>query len=126
MDRAGQFPDPMSRLHAFCAVGLVALSNIHWRESWKYGERAYRYCQHDVGHAIGALSLSATRLGWQVSLIESVGDADLVALLGLDAQTGVEAEHPDALLAIVAPEPADRDLSGATVPQAVVWREAIG
>ncbi|WP_176722485.1 SagB/ThcOx family dehydrogenase, partial [Candidatus Thiosymbion oneisti] len=111
--------------HAFGAVGLVVLSSIHWRESWKYGERAYRYCQHDVGHAIGALSLSAARLGWQVSLIESVGDADLVALLGLDRQTGVEAEHPDALLAIMAPELADAGLSKATAPQTLVWREAI-
>src|SRR5579884_61074 len=32
---------------------LVALSSVHWREAWKYGERAYRYCQHDIGHAIG-------------------------------------------------------------------------
>lgn len=29
---------------------LVGLSSIHWREAWKYGERAFRYCQHDVGH----------------------------------------------------------------------------
>ncbi|MCB2264152.1 MAG: nitroreductase family protein [Candidatus Thiosymbion ectosymbiont of Robbea hypermnestra] len=112
---------------AFGAVGLVALSSIHWRESWKYGERAYRYCQHDVGHAIGALSLSAARLGWRLSLIESVGDTELVALLGLDAQTGVEAEHPDVLLAIVAPDSADHGFfSGATAPHTPGWREAIG
>ena len=34
---------------------LVALTSIQWREAWKYGERAFRYCQHDVGHAIAAL-----------------------------------------------------------------------
>ena len=28
---------------------LVGLSSIHWREAWKYGERAFRYCQHDIG-----------------------------------------------------------------------------
>ena len=28
---------------------LVALTSIHWREAWKYGERAFRYCQHDLG-----------------------------------------------------------------------------
>jgi nitroreductase len=28
------------------------LASVHWREAWKYGERAFRYCQHDVGHAI--------------------------------------------------------------------------
>ena len=34
---------------------LVGLSSIHWREAWKYGERAFRYCQHDLGHAIAGL-----------------------------------------------------------------------
>ncbi|MCK5667126.1 MAG: SagB/ThcOx family dehydrogenase, partial [Thiotrichaceae bacterium] len=24
---------------------LIGLSSIHWREAWKYGERAFRYCQ---------------------------------------------------------------------------------
>jgi len=33
---------------------LISLASIYWRESWKYGERAFRYCHHDVGHAIGA------------------------------------------------------------------------
>jgi SagB-type dehydrogenase family enzyme len=48
---------------------LVGLSSIHWREAWKYGERAFRYCQHDVGHAIGALRLAAATLGWSASLL---------------------------------------------------------
>jgi len=26
---------------------LVGISSIHWREAWKYGMRAWRYCQHD-------------------------------------------------------------------------------
>jgi len=25
---------------------LVGISSIFWRESWKYGERAFRYCNH--------------------------------------------------------------------------------
>ena len=36
---------------------LIALTSIHWREAWKYGERAFRYCQHDMGHAIAAMRL---------------------------------------------------------------------
>ncbi len=43
---------------------LFGLSSIHWREAWKYGERAFRYCQHDAGHAIGALRIAAATLGW--------------------------------------------------------------
>ena len=42
----------------------VALASVHWREAWKYGERAFRYCQHDIGHAIGALRIAAAALGW--------------------------------------------------------------
>ena len=38
---------------------LVGLSSIHWREAWKYGERAFRYCQHDVGHALAAIGIAA-------------------------------------------------------------------
>ncbi len=80
---------------------FIALTSIHWRESWKYGERAYRYCQHDVGHAIAALSIAARVLGWSCRLVESVTDNQISALLGLDGQGGIEAEHPDCLLVIV-------------------------
>ena len=48
---------------------FVGLSSIHWREAWKYGERAFRYCQHDVGHAIGALRYAAAALGWSVRIV---------------------------------------------------------
>lgn len=82
-------------------VCLVGLSSIHWREAWKYGERAFRYCQHDVGHAIGALAYSAARLGWRVRLLMRWSDADVEALLGLPSgASGAEAEHPDCLLAV--------------------------
>lgn len=82
---------------------LVGLSSVHWREAWKYGERAYRYCQHDVGHAIAALRYAAAVLGWRVHLLDAWGDADLAALLGLarDADYGdAEREHPDVLLRV--------------------------
>ncbi len=84
---------------------LVGLSSIHWREAWKYGERAYRYCQHDVGHALGALSFAAAVQGWQVRPMTGVSDADTAALLGLDRASDFEPgerEHPD-LLAVVIP-----------------------
>lgn len=62
----------------------VALTSIHWREAWKYGERAFRYCQHDVGHALGALRFAAAALGWRAALLDDFGDASLERLLGLD------------------------------------------
>jgi nitroreductase len=51
---------------------LVGLSSIHWREAWKYGERAFRYCQHDVGHALGALRFAAAALDWKLFLLDRV------------------------------------------------------
>ena len=65
---------------------LVALTSIFWRETWKYGERAFRYCQHDVGHAIGALRFAAARLGWGMTLLSECSDDALAALLGLDRE----------------------------------------
>ena len=79
---------------------LLALASIYWRESWKYGERAFRYCQHDVGHAIGTVTLAAAALGWKTRLVHSVTDDSLAILLGLNQQAGIEAEHPDCLLAL--------------------------
>ncbi len=79
---------------------LVGLTSIHWRESWKYGERAFRYCQHDVGHAIAAVAMAAAGLGWDTKLLESLTDADIAVLLGVHTQHGVEAEHADCVMAV--------------------------
>ncbi|TNF12555.1 MAG: SagB/ThcOx family dehydrogenase [Pseudomonadales bacterium] len=77
---------------------LLGLSSIAWREAWKYGERAYRYCQHDLGHALAALAIAASVQGWQVRLLHGVAEARLDALLGLDDEGFHEAEHGDCLL----------------------------
>ena len=79
---------------------LVGLTSIYWRESWKYGERAFRYCHHDLGHAIGCVAVSAAGLGWKARLLESVTDSELAVLLGVHSQAGVEAEHADCLIAV--------------------------
>ena len=84
---------------------LVALTSIHWREGWKYGERAFRYCQHDAGHAIGALALSAARLGWSFALLPRWSDAHVAAVLGLDRDqdfVDAEREEPECI-AVVTP-----------------------
>jgi SagB-type dehydrogenase family enzyme len=39
------------------------LTSIAWREAWKYGQRAYRYCLHDAGHAWQAVELAARSMG---------------------------------------------------------------
>ena len=82
---------------------LVGFSSIHWREAWKYGERAFRYCQHDAGHAIGALRIAAATLGWGAWLLNGLADATIEDLLGLNRAEDfalAEREHPDAVLAV--------------------------
>jgi len=81
----------------------LALSSVHWREAWKYGERAYRYCQLDVGHALAALRLSAAIHGWQVELISACSDDQLESLIDLKRKAdfdNVEKEKPDLLVTI--------------------------
>ena len=42
---------------------VFVLTSIAWREAWKYRDRAYRYCLHDIGHAWQALALAARAIG---------------------------------------------------------------
>ena len=66
---------------------LVALTSIHWREAWKYGERAFRYCQHDMGHAIAAVRLAASMAGCDARLLPEWSGADVDALDGYSIAT---------------------------------------
>jgi SagB-type dehydrogenase family enzyme len=83
-------------------VLLVALSSIIWREAWKYGERAFRYCQHDIGHALAALRFSARLQGWRLTCMPVIGEERLARLLGFDRtdwQT-LEEEIPEVLILV--------------------------
>ena len=91
---------------------LVGLSSITWREEWKYGERAFRYCQHDLGHALAAYSFAASMLGWRVIHLDALSDECVASLIGLGRTEdfeAVEAEQP-ALLAAVVPAVAGVDI----------------
>lgn len=82
---------------------LVGLSSIHWREAWKYGERAFRYCQLDLGHAIGALRYAAAVLGWRVQPV-ALTHAEIATLLGLDRDAdfaNAEREEPEAVFELI-------------------------
>ena len=79
---------------------LMGLTSIHWREAWKYGQRAYRYCQHDAGHAIGAISIAAAGLGWRTRILDDLGTDELALLMGTGHAADSESEEPDVLLAV--------------------------
>lgn len=79
---------------------FLILSSIFWRESWKYGERAFRYCHMDAGHAIAGLGFAAGLCGWKSQYMNGMSDQALLDLGGLASASDAEAEHPDLMLFI--------------------------
>ena len=87
---------------------LIALTSIHWREAWKYGERAFRYCQHDLGHAIAAVRIAAALAGWRALMLPDWSHGDIAALTGIDRDedyVDAEREEPGCLLVIAVVSP---------------------
>jgi SagB-type dehydrogenase family enzyme len=84
-------------------VWLIALTSIQWREAWKYGERAFRYCQHDLGHAIAAIRIAAALAGLGARILPDWSQADIASLTGIDRDedfVDAEREEPACLLEI--------------------------
>ena len=74
----------------------LGLSSIHWREAWKYGERAFRYCQLDMGHVLAAVCYAAALHGWHVRLLP-LAPQQVAHTLGLDRDADfARAEHEEA------------------------------
>jgi SagB-type dehydrogenase family enzyme len=61
---------------------IIALTSIFWREAWKYRDRAYRYCCHDLGHASMSLLLPARAMGLHGGVVAHFCDARLADVLG--------------------------------------------
>jgi SagB-type dehydrogenase family enzyme len=89
-------------------VLLIAFTSIHWRESWKYGERAFRYCQHDLGHAIAAIGMSAALAGWRATVLPDWSHGAISTLTGIDRDEdfvndefiNIEREEPGVVIAV--------------------------
>src|SRR5262249_47682926 len=64
---------------------MLILSAIYWRNTWKYEARAYRHLFWDSGTLGSHLLASATALGLSARGLTGFVDADVNALLGLDA-----------------------------------------
>ena len=83
---------------------LFGLTSVHWREAWKYGERAFRYCNHDVGHAIGTAQNCGCDAGlehgacWMVWI--KTRSAMLLGTHRTDDFREAEPEHPDCLAVV--------------------------
>ncbi|MEO5358989.1 MAG: SagB/ThcOx family dehydrogenase [Nitrospirota bacterium] len=81
---------------------FVALSSIHWRQAWKYGERAFRYTCLDIGHAVAAMSVSASIFGLKATVLSGMSCSDIAAVLGSDKTRWIEYEEeiPETVLFI--------------------------
>ena len=62
---------------------IVGLTSIFWREAWKYGDRAYRYCCHDLGHAMMSVLLAARALEMPGGAVAHFSDIRVTRALGL-------------------------------------------
>jgi SagB-type dehydrogenase family enzyme len=82
-NRIGEIAHALDLPWAASAPLIVALTSIFWREAWKYRDRAYRYCCHDLGHAMMSMLLAARALGLQGGVVAHFGDLRLARTLGL-------------------------------------------
>ena len=53
---------------------VFVLTSIAWREAWKYRDRAYRYCLHDIGHAWQSITLAAQAIGCEAFAVAHFDD----------------------------------------------------
>ncbi len=106
LEQRAAYPPVAHRPQHMPRLGIL-LSSVMWREAWKYGERAFRYCQLDTGHALAALRYAAGVLGWSLQPQTAIGQQTLAGLAGLDRQEDfparkypeTEQEEPELLLA---------------------------
>ncbi|MGE4431456.1 MAG: nitroreductase family protein [Sphingobium sp.] len=125
-----------SRGHALeqrCAVDFaggrfwIGLSSVLWREAWKYGERAFRYCQLDIGHAVGALQAAAALLGWRVTVPGRLESSVIAGLIGTDRAgdfAGAEREEAELLLAVDLARPGDAAAQAPVPGPSAQWHGA--
>jgi SagB-type dehydrogenase family enzyme len=71
--------DFVSKLTDTDAPLVFVLTSIAWREAWKYRDRAYRYCLHDIGHAWQALALAGRAMGCKTFAIGNFVDDEISA-----------------------------------------------
>nr|CRH07065.1 conserved protein of unknown function [Candidatus Magnetococcus massalia] len=105
---------------------ILGLSSIPWRELWKYGERAYRYCQLDTGHAIAGVRYAAAMVGWSVTVLNGISDEAIENLLGLHPaplKKGRPEGEQAELLMLLTPGPIESDRILAAEQQIARWAD---
>ena len=83
--RAGDFRAALSAAVADAPV-VLALTSTFWRNSWRYGERAYRHAFWDGATIVANLLSLARDLGLPASLVTGFVDGELNRLLDVDGR----------------------------------------
>ncbi|MEA3434546.1 MAG: SagB family peptide dehydrogenase, partial [Campylobacterota bacterium] len=65
---------------------LFLVSAIYYRSSWKYKNRAFRYCLLDAGHLLGSLEASALLKPHAVQVIYDIEKEKLNRMFGFEMQ----------------------------------------
>jgi len=74
-------------LHVTKIKGFLFLfSALYFRSSWKYKNRAFRYCLQDTGHMLGTLEASSTLLNTPYEIHYDFDKKALNALFGFGAE----------------------------------------
>lgn len=94
---------------------IALLTVVPSRSAWKYGERAFRYCLLDAGHAVEALRLAGLALGLRVEVVGGFSDDAVTQKLKLTD------EWPVAFLKFWLPTPCG--LTGPPTPPALLPNE---
>ncbi|MHC4318509.1 MAG: SagB/ThcOx family dehydrogenase [Planctomycetota bacterium] len=63
---------------------VLVFSSVYFRSSWKYGERAYRYCLMDAGHVALNAMLGAAALGYASAPVGGFDDRLANGFLGIN------------------------------------------
>ncbi|HEV8146805.1 MAG TPA: SagB/ThcOx family dehydrogenase, partial [Bryobacteraceae bacterium] len=104
---AGEFSFP---LDGSSAPLTFVLTSIAWREAWKYRDRAYRYCLHDLGHAWAALDLAARAMGCETLAYGCFPDDEIAQACRLNAD-----EWPMLVVELRGAIPRGERVGGATI-----------
>lgn len=65
---------------------LFLVSAIYYRSSWKYKNRAFRYCLLDAGHLLGSIEASALLKPHAVQVIYNIDKEKLNRMFGFEEQ----------------------------------------
>ena len=65
---------------------LFLVSAIYYRSSWKYKNRAFRYCLLDAGHLLGSIEASALLKPHAVKIIYNIDKEKLNRIFGFEDQ----------------------------------------